>query len=53
MQQQIGLNDDAVASFEEALKILQAMHEADPDNNEIEWELVYRTARLARHLQVW
>jgi tetratricopeptide (TPR) repeat protein len=51
VQQQIGLKEAAIVSFEEALKILRAMHEADSDNNEIEWELVYRTARLARHLQ--
>lgn len=51
VQQQIGLNDAAIASFEEAQNILQDLHNAEPDNVAIEWELLYRTERLARHLQ--
>lgn len=50
VQQQIGLGDEAVASFEEAARLLREVHEAEPGNEEIEWEMLYRQARLARHL---
>jgi len=51
VQQQIGLNEAAILSFEEALEILQKLQAEEPGNTELEWELLYRTARLARHLQ--
>lgn len=46
----IGLGGEAVASFEEATGIMRRIHEAEPDNQEIEWEVLYREARLARLL---
>jgi tetratricopeptide (TPR) repeat protein len=50
VQQQIGLNDSAMASFEESVQLLQELHEAEPDNANLEWQFVYRSGRLASHL---
>jgi tetratricopeptide (TPR) repeat protein len=50
VQQQIGLHQEAVASFEEAVSILHTMHDAEPGNEEIESEMLYRESRLARLL---
>jgi tetratricopeptide (TPR) repeat protein len=50
VQQQIGLTDQAIDSFEEAVEVLQRLQRAEPDNAAIEWEALYREARLARLL---
>ena len=50
VQNAIGLGEEAVGSFEEATGIMRRMHEAEPDNREIEWEVLFREARLARLL---
>ncbi len=50
VQQQMGLNDPAMASFEESVQLLQELHEAESDNANLEWQLVYRSGRLASHL---
>jgi tetratricopeptide (TPR) repeat protein len=50
VQQQMGLNDPAIASYEESVQLLQELHEAEPDNANLEWQLVYRSGRLASHL---
>lgn len=50
VQRQIGLTDAAVISFEEVVAILKDMHLAEPENEHIEWELIYRSVRLARLL---
>ena len=50
VQQQMGLNDPAIASYEESVQLLQELHEAEPDNANLEWQLIYRSTRLARHL---
>ncbi len=50
VQLQIGLNDPAMANFEESVQLLQELHEAESDNANLEWQFVYRAGRLARHL---
>ena len=50
VQQQIGLANEAVASFEEAAGLLREIHQAEPGNEDIEWEYLYRSTRLARLL---
>jgi tetratricopeptide (TPR) repeat protein len=50
VQQQIGLNDNAIESLREAVTILAEVHREEPDNEYIEWETLYREARLARIL---
>ncbi len=50
VQRQIGLNQAAVASFEDAIGILKGLQRAEPGNGEIEWEALYREVRLARLL---
>jgi tetratricopeptide (TPR) repeat protein len=50
VQQQMGLNDAATASFKEAEQLLAELHQAEPNNADLEWELIYRRERLARHL---
>jgi tetratricopeptide (TPR) repeat protein len=47
VQQQIGLGDEAVDSFRESVDLFSALHEAEPENEEIEWEMHYRNSRLA------
>jgi tetratricopeptide (TPR) repeat protein len=50
VQQDIGLNENAVESLREAVAILKTVHGDEPDNESIEWESLYREARLARIL---
>lgn len=50
VQLQIGLNDAALHSFEEAVQLLSDLHLAEPDNADIEWEYIYRRQRMARLL---
>jgi tetratricopeptide (TPR) repeat protein len=50
VQQQLGLIRQAIGSFEEAVEVLQRLLQAEPDNAAIEWEALYREARLARLL---
>ena len=50
VQQQIGLNDNATDSLREAVDILIEIHREEPENEYIEWESLYREARLARLL---
>ncbi len=52
VQQQIGLNQQAMASFEEGVNLLSELHQSEPDNQELEWQLLYRQQRLARQLMV-
>ena len=48
VQQQIGLDENAIESLREAVAILGEVHRDEPDNEYIEWEALYREARLAR-----
>ena len=48
VQQQIGLNENSIESLREAVAILVDVHRDEPDNEYIEWESLYREARLAR-----
>lgn len=50
VQQQIGLNENAIDSLREAVDILTEVHRDEPENKFIEWESLYREARLARLL---
>jgi tetratricopeptide (TPR) repeat protein len=50
MQQEIGLNRAAVGSWREVVQILGQLHQAEPANADIEWEMLYREARMARLL---
>lgn len=50
VQQQMGLNDPAIASFEESVQLLQELNEVESDNTNLEWQWVYRSGRLAKHL---
>jgi tetratricopeptide (TPR) repeat protein len=50
VQQQIGMNDLAIASFEEAVEILHGLRQAESENADIEWQALYREVRLARLL---
>jgi len=50
VQQQIGLNEAATESFTEAIALLRQLHQAEPDNHELEWQFLYRQQRLARHM---
>jgi len=50
VQAQIGLNDEAIASFGETIEILESLHRAEPDNDWLEWELLFRQSILAKHL---
>jgi len=50
VQQQIGLNDFAIASLEEAVEVLNSLHQAGPENVGLEWDALYREVRLARLL---
>ena len=50
VQQQIGLNSFAIASFEESVEILHGLQQAESENAEIEWQALYREVRLARLL---
>ena len=43
----IGLGEEAVRSFEESTGIMRRIHEAEPDNQELEWEGLFREFRLA------
>lgn len=48
VQQQIGLVDEAIASFDEAVGLMRRLHLLEPDNLFFEWEWLYRQARKAR-----
>jgi tetratricopeptide (TPR) repeat protein len=50
VQQLLGLNQEAGKSFAEIDRIFRQVHQAEPDNSELEWEMYYRQARYARHL---
>lgn len=50
VKEQIGLNEEASALFEQIDEILNAIHQSKPDNSELEWEVYYRQARHARLL---
>jgi tetratricopeptide (TPR) repeat protein len=50
VQQHIGLHSFAIASFEEAVEILHRLQQAESENVDIEWQALYREARLARLL---
>jgi hypothetical protein len=50
VKEQIGLNADASDIFEEIDSIFSAMHKAEPNDSELEWEMYYRQGRYARHL---
>lgn len=50
VQAQIGLNDEAIASFRESVEIIRRQHDAEPDNDWIEWQMLFRESRLAGHL---
>ena len=50
VQQKIGLNDFAIASFGEAVEVLNNLQRAEPENAELEWQALYREVRLARLL---
>lgn len=50
VQRQIGLNDNAIEGHREAAEILYGMHLDEPENKQIEWEMLYREARFARLL---
>ena len=50
VQAQIGLNDEAGASYGEAIDILRSLHQAEPENEWLEWEMLFRQSILARHL---
>jgi tetratricopeptide (TPR) repeat protein len=49
-QQLLGQNQAANAVFEEIDRIFREVHQADPNDSELEWEMYYRRARHARHL---
>jgi tetratricopeptide (TPR) repeat protein len=48
VQQGIGLNEAAAASFSEAVEIFRGLSETQPENVRIAWEALYREVRLAR-----
>lgn len=50
VQQMIGLNTFSRLSFEDALALLDELHRIEPGNAKIEWELLYRSNRMARLL---
>jgi tetratricopeptide (TPR) repeat protein len=50
VQQQIGLSYPAIASFQEAIQILRNLQLIEPDNLDMEWQALYREARMARLL---
>ena len=50
VQAQIGLIDEASANYNEAIEILQSLHRAEPDNEWLEWQMLFRQSILARHL---
>ena len=50
VQQKIGMNEQAIGSFVEAVEILKSLHQAEPENSDLEWQMLYREARLARLL---
>lgn len=50
VEQQIGLHDNAVVSLREAVEILATVRRNEPENEYIEWETLYREARVARLL---
>jgi tetratricopeptide (TPR) repeat protein len=47
VQRQIGLDEEAIGSFEEAVDIFRAMHESEPANEDIEWNMLIRNSMLA------
>jgi hypothetical protein len=50
VQQMIGLNTFSRFNFEDAVVLLDELHGEEPGNGKIEWELLYRSNRLARLL---
>lgn len=48
VQQDIGLNGPAGAILSEARELLRQLHLAEPNNQNIEWQMLYLEARLAR-----
>ncbi|HKX54816.1 MAG TPA: hypothetical protein VJN01_01890, partial [Xanthomonadales bacterium] len=50
VRQMTGLNQEASQAFEEIDRILREVHQAEPDDSELEWEMYYRQGRYARHL---
>jgi tetratricopeptide (TPR) repeat protein len=50
VQQLIGLNQEASKAFEEIDRLFREVHQAEPDDSELEWEMYYRQGRYARHL---
>ncbi|MGD8347524.1 MAG: toll/interleukin-1 receptor domain-containing protein [Lysobacterales bacterium] len=50
VQAQIGLDNEASASYGEAIDILRSLHQAEPENEWLEWEMLSRQYILARHL---
>jgi len=52
MQEEIGLNQGAIRSWQEVVHILRQLHQAEPSNADIEWEMLRREARMARLLLV-
>ena len=52
VEQQIGLNDNAVESLREAVEILATVLRDEPENEYVEWETLYREARVSRLLLV-
>lgn len=47
VQRQIGLDEEAIGAIEEAVSILRTMHDSEPANEEIEWEMLFRSSILA------
>jgi tetratricopeptide (TPR) repeat protein len=50
MQQEIGLNQAAITSWQEVVQIVRRLYQAEPGNADIEWEMLYREARMAHLL---
>lgn len=48
LQRDIGLNGQAAANFMEAGKILQQLHIVEPENQDIEWEMLRNEALVGR-----
>lgn len=50
VQEMIGLNSLARSSYEDGIALIGDLHREEPDNGNIEWQLLYRSNRLARLL---
>ncbi|MDZ4731541.1 MAG: toll/interleukin-1 receptor domain-containing protein [Xanthomonadales bacterium] len=50
VKEQIGLDKEASDIFAQIDDIFSAVHRAEPEDTELEWEMYYRQGRYARHL---